>query len=124
LFGSKFAEVEKKYTHAKELLASYNTVELAYQEFKKQPQGPILEANNIRREIGGTGFLVALQQAFKSGLLSEQFYHEHKQLINQIASLTNEMDEYNFEINLAYGKYEGTAIPSPYAFFEKLSKGI
>lgn len=121
LFVSKFATVQEKLTRAESILASYNTIEQAYKEFKVQPQGPVAEANNIRREIGGTGFLVALQQAFKSGLLTEQFYLENKALINRIVQLTNEMDKNNFEIYLGYGKYEGDAIPSPYAFFGKLN---
>jgi hypothetical protein len=121
LFTSKFATVKEKLAKAESILASYSTVEQAYKEFKSQPQCPMLEANNIRREIGGTGFLVALQQAFKSGLLTEQFYREHKEFINRIAQLTNEMDKNNFEVYLGYGKYEGDAIPSPYAFFGKLS---
>lgn len=122
LFADKFPSVKTKYDHAKASIGKYASVEAAYHDLKAHPQGAMVQANNIRREIGGTGFLVALQQAIKSGLISEDFYCEYKDLINHIAHLTNEMDRCNFEINLGFGTYEGDAIPSPYAFFEKLSK--
>ncbi|MDR3646888.1 MAG: hypothetical protein P4L22_05110 [Candidatus Babeliales bacterium] len=122
LFASKLKTVELKFDAMQHIVNSYNSVEEAYLDLKANPDGKMKEANNIRREIGGTGFLVALQQAIKADLISEKFFIEHVDFISKLVALTNEMDKYNFEINLGFGKYEGDAIPSPYLFFANLKK--
>jgi hypothetical protein len=124
LFTSKLKTVEQKFDKMKDLVNSYNSVEEAYRDLKANPKGKMEEANNIRREIGGTGFLVALQQAIKARSISEKFFIQNLDLISKLVALTNEMDKYNFEINLGFGKYQGDAIPSPYIFFENLAKNM
>lgn len=122
LFASKLKTVELKFDVMQHIVNSYNSVEEAYLDLKANSDGKMEEANNIRREIGGTGFLVALQQAIKANLISEKFFVEHVDFISNLVALTNEMDKYNFETNLGFGKYEGDAIPSPYLFFTNLKK--
>jgi hypothetical protein len=127
LLSSRLLAVKEKMAFIKEVMAKYPSIAAAYQTMKT-PQFNIPEelvtANNYRRECGGTGFLIALQQAIKGKGVSKTFYLLHRDLINEIVTTCNEMDKNNFEILLNYGKYEKNAIPSPYAFFEQLDKLI
>ena len=111
-------------TFIKQTTGAYASIEEAYRTMKTtRPIPQNLETANIyRRECGWTGFLVALQQAIKGKLISREFYSSHRSLINDISTLCNEMDKNNFEVLLSYGKYEGNAIPSPYAFFTRLNE--
>jgi hypothetical protein len=124
LFSNRLKAVQEKMTFIKNTIAQYTSIEEAYRTMKiTQPVPDKLQTvNNYRRECGGTGFLVALQQAIKGKVISREFYSLHKTLINDISTLCNELDKNNFEIFLGYGKYEGNAIPSPYAFFTQLNE--
>lgn len=120
-------ELQEKIVTIREGLHHYPSMEQVYQTLKeggKSAPPELTKAHNLRRECGGTGFLVALQQAIKGEGVSQAFYLTHQKLINDTCELCNEMDKNNFEILLGYGKYEGDAIPSPYAFFEQLSARV
>jgi hypothetical protein len=124
LLSSRLKAVQEKIAFIKEVMHRYTSIEEVYRTMKTTQPIPdnLQKANNYRRECGGTGFLVALQQAIKGKVISREFYSLHRALINDISTLCNEMDKNNFEVFLGYGKYEGDAIPSPYAFFTQLNE--
>jgi hypothetical protein len=119
LLVSRLKAVQEKMDFIKTVMGRYPSIEEAYRIMKTtHPVSDDLQtANNYRRDCGGIGFLMALQQAIKGLGISREFYLLHEAQIKEIATICNEMDKSNFEILLEYGKYEGNAIPSPYAFF-------
>lgn len=121
LLTQKVEVAQIKYRTAQQIVDEYRSVEDLYRALKAESPQKAMDANNIRREIGGTGFLIALQQAIKSRLVSASFYSRIKDFIGSLVSLTNEMDRCNFEINLGYGVYGDNAVPSPYRFFDRLN---
>lgn len=124
IFIERFKQNKEKLATIKQTMQNYPSIPEAYKVMAStKPIAADLEtANNLRREIGGTGFLFALQQAIKGKGVSQPLYETYEGLIKEMCELCHEMDRCNFEILLGYGKYEGDAIPSAYAFFKELMR--
>lgn len=133
-YGEKLENYKQTLQEVQEIVRRADGVKSMYEQLVKYRKNPGDEsitisgddlngANNIRREIGGstTGFLFILQQLMKNGTLSESFYRNHKDTINNMVHLANDMDRYNFEIgmNQGAGKYCGNVVPSAYAYLLK-----